>query len=193
MRLRIAFSIVGFAIGINSHGFAGPTPTPDNSTGINQPAPSPTGVGTTSATAGGATPAGTSNESNTYEQDDALYRGKTSDSENPMMRDDGRLHFKTLPKEKIHEVDSLKALPSSGTDPKFQGSLLNSGVLSIESVASRPSGASETKGKAPRYKTKQLSLSKSDEPTKAEPNSTPSPTASPTASPTTKDSKAAKQ
>src|ERR1051325_7075231 len=43
-------------------------------------------------------------ESNTDARDDSLYRGRTSETANPMLRDEGPLHFKTRPKEKVQEV-----------------------------------------------------------------------------------------
>lgn len=71
-------------------------------------------------------------------EDDTLYRGKTSDMQTTLMRDEGALHFKPRAKEKIHEVDTLKDLQSSGSDPKFQGSLLHNSVTSIEDVGAKP-------------------------------------------------------
>ena len=202
MKLPIAFSIVVLAIGIVSNGFAGPAPvsgapggvtTSDHSTsGITPPATGAysSGTGSTSPSSS-ATPS----ESNTDESDDTLYRGKTSETENPMMRDEGPLHFKTRPKEKIQEVDSLKKLSSSGTDPKFQGSLLHSGLSSIESLGEKANEADAADEVDPRFKTKRLTFTpiQSDEPKKAEADSTPSPTPSPTASPTAKDSSKSKE
>ena len=205
MKLPIAFSIVAVAIEIVSNGFAGPAPvsgapggvttssTSDHSTsGITPPATGAysSGTGSTSPSSS-ATPS----ESNTDESDDTLYRGKTSETENPMMRDEGPLHFKTRPKEKIQEVDSLKKLSSSGTDPKFQGSLLHSGLSSIESLGEKANEADAADEVDPRFKTKRLTFTpvQSDEPKKAEADSTPSPTPSPTASPTAKDSSKSKE
>ena len=111
------------------------------------------------------------------------------------MRDEGPLHFKTRPKEKIQEVDSLKKLSSSGTDPKFQGSLLHSGLSSIESLGEKANEADAADEVDPRFKTKRLTFTpvQSDEPKKAKADSTPSPTPSPTASPTAKDSSKSKE
>jgi len=113
-----------------------------------------------------------------------------------MLRDEGRLHFKTHLKEKVQEVDSLKNLQSSGSDPKFQGSLLNSGVTAIEEVGEK---ANETRAAAgegdPRFKTKRLTFTpdKNDEPKKAQSDSSPSPTPSPTTSPAANNPGAPKQ
>ncbi len=192
MKLPIASSIVALAIGIMSYAFAGPAPASSG--------PSPGGLalpGTNSSETGSpsASSAATPNENNTDESDDTLYRGKTSESENPMMRDEGPLHFKTRPKEKIQDVDSLKKLPTSGTDPKFQGSLLHSGLSSIESLGEKANEADAADEVDPRFKTKRLTFTpvQSDEPKKAEADSTPSPTPSPTASPTAKDSSKSKE
>jgi hypothetical protein len=194
MKLPIAFSIVALAIGMRSDAFA-------QSTAPNR-GPSPSGItapatGAYSSETGSTSPSSsaTPSESNTDESDDTLYRGKTSETENPMMRDEGPLHFKTRPKEKIQEVDSLKKLPSSGTDPKFQGSLLHSGISSIESLGEKANEADTTDEVDPRFTTKRLTFKpvERDEPKKAEANSTPSPTPSPTASPTAKDSSRSKE
>src|SRR2546423_6108779 len=176
MKLPIAFSIVTIAIGITSAAFA-QSPPPSR-------APSPSGIGLPGTNSGagstGPSSAATPNESNTDESDDTLYRGKTTESENPMMRDEGPLHFKTRPKEKVQEVDSLKNLPSSGTDPKFQGSLLHSGLSSIESLGEKANEADAADEVDPRFKTKRLTFTpvQSDEPKKAKADSTPSPTPS---------------
>jgi hypothetical protein len=194
MKLPIAFSIVALAIGMRSDAFA-------QSTAPNR-GPSPSGItapatGAYSSETGSTNPSSsaTPSESNTDESDDTLYRGKTSETENPMMRDEGPLHFKTRPKEKIQEVDSLKKLPSSGTDPKFQGSLLHSGLSSIESLGEKANEADAADEVDPRFTTKRLTFTpvQSDEPKKAEADSTPSPTPSPTASPTAKDSSKSKE
>ena len=192
MKLPIASSIVALAIGIMSYAFAGPAPassgpSPD---GLALPGTNSSGTGSPSASS-----AATPNENNTDESDDTLYRGKTSESENPMMRDEGPLHFKTRPKEKIQEVDSLKKLPSSGTDAKFQGSLLHSGLSSIESLGEKANEAEAADEVDPRFKTKRLTFTpvQSDEPKKAKADSTPSPTPSPTASPTAKEASKSKE
>jgi len=154
-----------------------------------------TGLGTTSKTATSASAENTPNpENNTAEHDDTLYRGKTSDSENPMLRDDGALHFKSRPKERIHEVDSLKNLQSTGTDPKFQGSFITSGVSSIDKVAEKANSIEIGEGGAqlqqtgnPRSVKRHMTFpAEQDEKTdkaKTAADSSPSPTPSPSASP----------
>jgi hypothetical protein len=116
---------------------------------------------------------------------------KPANPENPMLRDEGALHFKTRPKEKIQEVDSLKNLPSSKSDPTFQGSLLNSGMSSIEQVSAKADEADEAADEGdPRFKTKRLTFkpAQNEEAKKAQSDSSPSPTPSPTTSPAAKNS-----
>src|ERR1700731_4428546 len=166
MKSPVAFSIVALAIGINSDAFAQGAPVSG---------PSPGGIAQPGAYSGAtgspaARPTAAPSENNTYEGDDTLYRGKTTETENPMMRDEGPLHFKTRPKEKVQEVDSLKKLPSSGTDPKFQGSLLHSGLSSIESLGEKANEADAADEVDPRFTTKRLTFKpvQSSEPKKAE-------------------------
>src|SRR6202040_3073009 len=175
MKLPIAVSTFALAIGIMSYAFADPTPVSGAPGGVTtQPGiSSPTSLTSDHSTSGIAPPAtgayssgtgstspsssATPNESNTDESDDTLYRGKTSETENHMMRDEEPLHFKTRPKEKVQEVDSLKKLPSSGTEPKFQGSLLHSAVSDIETVSGKSNETDDAADEEdPRFKTKRL-------------------------------------
>ena len=113
-----------------------------------------------------------------------------------MLRDEGPLHFKTRPKEKVQEVDSLKKLPSSGLDPKFQGTLLNSDLNAIAKISGKANeNREETDQSDPRFKTTRLTFTpaKSDEPKGAQSDSSPSPTPSPTVSPAAKSSGEPKQ
>jgi hypothetical protein len=108
-----------------------------------------------------------------------------------MMRDEGPLHFKSRAKEKVHEVDSLKKLPSSGSDPKFQSNLLFSGVSSIEKLGAKGNETRDAEDEGdPRFKTKRLVFTpdKTDQPKQAQSASSPSPTPSPTPSPAAKSS-----
>ncbi len=158
-----------------------------------------TGLGTNSQNTSGASASATPDpENNTAEHDDELYRSKTTDSENPMLRDEGALHFKTHPKEKINEVDSLKNLQTTRSDPKFQGSFVTSGVSSIKAVAEKanelgevpvpvpaPAPAAQANQGDPRFGQKHLAFNpeKEDEPKKMQAGASPSPTPSPTTSP----------
>jgi len=108
-----------------------------------------------------------------------------------MMRDEGPLHFKKRPKEKIQEVDSLKKLQTSGSDPKFQSNLLDSGVSSIEKLGAKGNETRDAEDEEdPRFKTKRLVFTpdKADQPKQAQSDSSPSPTPSPTPSPAAKNS-----
>jgi len=194
MRSLAVAAIVAFAIGISSDVFADPGSVGGGAGGpTTQPPVSglPSGVGTSPGAAPGATP----NENNTDANDDTLYRGRTNETGNPMLRDEGPLHFKTHPNEKIQEVDSLKNLQSKSSDTKFQGSLLHSSVTSIDDIAAK---ATENRDEAnnvdSRFKPRQLTLTpqKNDKPIKAKSDSSPSPTPSPTASPA-KNSSSSKQ
>ena len=137
--------------------------------------------------------------------DDSLYRGSTKDSlGQPALRDEGPMHEKTHPNEKVIQVDSRK-LPSSGTDPKFQTSFLTSGANAIEDVAPKVTPKTNkskdlTKLKLPDlpkdpFQTNQHSLSLNETgasnifsaPSKTE----PSPTATPTATPSPQAEKSA--
>ena len=121
------------------------------------------------------------------EGDDTLYRGKTSDMSTTMIRDEGALHFKPRAKEKIHQVDSLKDLQTSGSDVKFQGSLLHNSVTSIDDVGAKPiEGGRTQEQSAPRNRRHEVFAVPDDSAktgqTRAE--SSPSPSPSATASPT---------
>jgi len=131
-------------------------------------------------------------EKATDEKDDTLYRGKTNETGNPMLRDEGPLHFKTRKKEKVQEVNSLNNLQrGSATDKAFEGNLLHSSVTSIEDVVpSKAETATDAKPAEPRFSDKSLTFvrEKSDGRPEAQTVSSPSPTPSPTASARSKDS-----
>ena len=164
-----------------------------------------TGLGSTGQNTTGASASATPDpERNTAEHDDTLYRGKTSDSENPQLRDEGALHFKTHPKEKIKEVDSLKDLQTTGTDPKFEGSFITSGTSSIGKVADKTNAPAEAppapeekpQGAASSFSSgrRHMTFPAPDEKAaKAGADSSPSPAPSPSASPAKKKSTDAKQ
>jgi hypothetical protein len=155
-----------------------------------------TGIGATSKTATGAAPSATPDEeSSTAEHDDALYRGKTSETLGDALYGEGPLHFKTHPKERVREVDSLKKLQSTATDPKFQGSFAISGVSSIDKVAEKAKPVEEAAPQTeqegdPRFVRRHLTFTPEQEDKTAKPaaDSSPSATPSPTASPAKKKS-----
>ncbi len=187
----IAAAMIGFtlpAFGQESHALSLPD-QPGYST-------TTTGIGTTSKSASVAAPSATPDqESNTDENDDALYRGKTSEVLGDALYGEGPLHFKTRPKERIREVDSLKNLQSTGTDPKFQGSFVTSGVSSIDKVAEKANPVEQAAPQIeqegdPRFVRRHLTFAPEPEDKTAKPaaDSSPSPTPSPTASPAKKKS-----
>jgi hypothetical protein len=128
-------------------------------------------------------------------QDDTLYRMSTKETlaAGMMGRDEGELTRKPTRHEKVAEVESTKQLKTSGTDPKFQGSLLHSSVTSIEDLGQKASDAAGDKETEPvledeaRFKAKRLVFSqeesndskkkKEKSHTKAETSPSPSPSA----------------
>jgi hypothetical protein len=159
-----------------------------------------TGIGTTSQNAGSGQPA--NNTPSDVDGDDTVVRLKTSDSmaAGAMSRDEGQLTRKLSKKEKVLVVDSTKKLQTSGTDPKFQTSLLHSSVTSIADVSAKPSQAAEgqvqEQGQAPAqgvrrplrrkvFVTENTDDSKKNEtaPAKADSSPSSSPSPSPSASP----------
>lgn len=151
-----------------------------------------TGIGTTSKNAGAGQPS--DNTPSNVDGDDSVVRLNTQQSlaAGAMSRDEGQLTAKRRAKEKVAEVDSIKKLKTSGTDPKFQGSLLHSSVTSIDDVGAKASQDGEGQvqsGEAP-LRHKVFITESSDEPKKnetaqAKADSSPSPTPSPSVSPGT--------
>jgi hypothetical protein len=146
-----------------------------------------TGIGTTSKSAAGQ-PA--DNSPSNVEGDDTVVRLKTSDSmaAGAMSRDEGQLTRKLRKKEKVSVVDSTKKLQTSGTDGKFESSLLHSSVTSIDDVGAKASqgveGQEQSGAQPLRHKvfvTENNDESKKSETTHAKADSSPSP--SPSASP----------
>ncbi len=154
-----------------------------------------------------------SSEGDSSDVDDpTLYRMKTKDSvaSGAMSRDDGELTRKIRKPEKVLNVESTKQLPTSGTDPKFQGSLLQSSVSSIRDVGAtthvqlQPKGdGSENENADPpikdegeaRFKARRLMLNPSTQDqtkktesarTKADSSSSPSPSPSASATPSSR-------
>jgi hypothetical protein len=149
-----------------------------------------TGIGTTSKNAGGGQRSDDNSNSN-VDGDDSVVRLNTQQSlaAGAMSRDEGQLTAKRRAKEKVAEVDSIKKLKTSGTDPKFQGSLLHSSVTSIDDVGAKPSQDGEGQvqsGEPPlRHKvfiTESTDKSKTNETNHAKADSSPTPTPSPSVS-----------
>jgi hypothetical protein len=156
----------------------------------------------------GGTPAASATPGNMdVDEDDTLYRAPTKENlgSGTMLRDEGTLHFKPRAKEKINQVDSLKNLQSSTSDPKFQGSLAISGVPSISNIANKSQQAPEISAVAneqgnesrdDRFAKKRMTfvpLKKDDQKKTHSEDSSPSPSPSPTASAAAKDSGASKK
>jgi len=129
-------------------------------------------------------------------QDDTLTRMSTKETlaAGSMGRDEGQLTRKTRRRESVSEVESTKQLKTSGTDPKFQGSLLHSSVTSIEDLGVKGSDDAQNKADQEpvsedeaRFKARRLVFSqetadaskqkKTQSHTKAETSPTPSPSA----------------
>lgn len=197
--LPLAFTV---AIGISFSASAEAQSIPGGANGYNAP-----GSATASDPFAGAPGMGTSTRPSTQKpgasdasdtvndsDDDSLTRLKTKDSlgAGGMSRDEGQLTAKARRREKVLKIDSTKQLPTSGTDPKFQGSLLHSSVTSIQDIGDKANAEEEVKDEGdPRFKAKRLVFSpntdneskttKKESPqTKAD--SSPSPSPSPSAS-----------
>jgi hypothetical protein len=153
------------------------------------------GVGTSGRS--GAQKPDTSDATNTgSDTDDTVTRLKTNDSlgAGSMSRDEGQLTAKQRRREKVLHVESTDKLPTSGTDPKFQGSLLHSGVTSIQDVGDKANAETEVLDESdPRFKAKRLvfspatedeSKTKKKESSRTKADTSPSPSPSATASPT---------
>ena len=142
--------------------------------------------------------------------DPTLYRMKTSEGvgAGELTRDEGELTRKPRRREKVATVESTKHLPTTGTDSKFQGSLIDSSVTSIRDVGAkthldlqtRPLGNDKPEAKTPakdegdaRFKARQLMLSteepankKDSSQTKADSSPSPSPSPNRSASPSSR-------
>jgi hypothetical protein len=195
--MRVASLIIVAAVGTASAAFAQTEPSLNASSNYTQPVNSTPDPQPNQGGSNPSRPAKPDQDNADADvNDDSLYRGKTSEMETNLIRDEGPLHFKRRPKEKIQEVDSKK-LFSSGTDPKFQGSFAVSGVSSIDKVAAKAEEASEPEPEEqgdPRFSGKHLTFKSQtdDKPKKAATDSSPSPTPSATASPAAKTSSAQK-
>jgi len=129
------FIIFAGSIGLISYAIAGPTPVSPGGTGYNtQPAGSRAGAPASNnfGTQGASGSQSNSNSGSSSSVDDQSQEvGKDAD---------GFPILKAKPgaeREKIIQLKDGKTLPTSGVDPKFQGSLLNTSVDSIASIAPR--------------------------------------------------------
>jgi hypothetical protein len=157
-------------------------------------------------------PASSGKDATDDENDPSLQRLRSKDSvaSGVMSRDEGELTAKTRRREKILQVESTKQLPTSGTDPKFQGSLLHSSVTSIQDIGEKANVSSNTHTSAaaeadadtdardesdPRFRAKRFVFSpmtdedskKKESPrTKADSSPSPSPSSTASASPSSR-------
>jgi len=196
--------IFAVAAGLTCSVQAGPQPVTgtNNYANPNGPSSDPfggapgTGTGTTgrSGTQKPATPDTSTDGDSGDTDDETVYRMKTKESlgTGQMTTNDGQLTAKPRRREKVVKVDSTNKLPTSGTDPKFQGSLLHSSVTSIDDVSQKTKADDKVKDEGdPRFKARRLVLtpttddeSKKNESSRTKADSSPSPNPSPTASPT---------
>ena len=195
--LRLLIIFAGF-IGLISYSMAGSSrlnlSSSDNSTDpATSDSPSSSSFGSTQAAATSTSPTSTPSS----ETDTARSNG-ADDNATVAGRDaDGLPILKSKPgaaREKIIELKDGQKLPSSGLDPKFQGSLLNTSVDSIASIAPKTNKV-RSANERPAFEATNLSLAQSsadvtkkNEPVSARSNETSSPTPTPsaTASPAAK-------
>lgn len=187
--LPLTFAVAAGLIFASQAGAQIQTKTSAYGSGSSDPFGGAPGVGTTGRP---GKPASSDAGDNSDPDDPTLYRMKTNDSlaSGAMSRDDGELSRKPRKREKVSKVESTKQLPTSGTDSKFQGSLLQSSVTSIHEVSGKANVNPEMKEEGgARFKARQLALGPSeDEPTKKKDSPqtkadvSPSPSASPAAS-----------
>lgn len=194
-----SFAIISGALGQGSVNYtANPSnPVSDLSAG---------GLSLPGAGASATGPASTGKDAADDENNPNLQRLRSKDSlaAGAMSRDEGQLTAKARRREKILQVESTKQLPTSGTDPRFQGSLLNSGLPSIQDTDEKANtnprtnivaGADADTGARdesdPRFKAKRLMFtpmtddqSKKTESPRTKADSSPSPSPSSTASAT---------
>ena len=178
MRVRMFIIFIGCIAPI-SWASAGPTPASGRTT---DDTTEPSASGASSPQSNSSASDGSDGESNNV-------AGFDSDGMPILKRKSGP------EREKIIELKDGQKLPTSGVDPKFQGSLLNTSVDSIVGIVPNTNKDRGANNEDLRFKTKDLSLTKeSGEPQKkngpnsanSDADSSPSPTPSPTASPALK-------
>lgn len=127
------FIIFAGSIGLISYAIAGPTPVSPGGIGYNtQPVGSSAGAPASSnfGTQGASGSQSNSNSGSSSSGDDQSHEvGKDADGFPILKGKPG------AEREKIIQLKDGKTLPTSGVDPKFQGSLLNTSVDSIASIA----------------------------------------------------------
>jgi len=194
------FMIVAGSIGLVSHVIAGPTRVSPGGPGdTTEPVISSPGAPANSNF--GAQTAPTNNASNSTSNSSSSAGnsgGSGSADENPNVAGygaDGLPILRAKPgaaREKIIQLKDGQTLPTSGVDPKFQGSLLNKSVDSIASIAPRKNkNAAAAKVELQLQTTNPKTVAKdgADPQKKSEPvytRSSEKPSPTPTPSPTAK-------
>ena len=175
------FLIFAGSMELISYAIAGPTPVSPGGTGYNtQP------VGSSAEASPASTSASQSNSNSSSGDDQSQEVGKDAD---------GFPIIKGKPgaeREKIIQLKDGQKLPTSAVDPKFQGSLLNTSVDSITSIAPRKNkNATAAKVELQLQTTNPKTVAKdgADPQKKSEPvytRSSEKPSPTPTPSPTAK-------
>ncbi len=200
MRSRAFIIFIGCIAPI-SCAIAGPTPVSNRTAGsTTEPVISSPGAASDSSAGTQAAPGSSSASGTPSSQSNSSASGSSDgESDNVAGVDaDGLPVLKRKPapdREKVVELKDGQKLPTSGVDPKFQGSLLNTSVDSIASVSPQADKNRGVSNKDPRLKGSDSSLTKNiSDPQKkngassarSDASSSPSPTPSATASPTAK-------
>jgi hypothetical protein len=202
--LRLFIMFAG-TIGLISNAIAGPTPVSPGGTGNStEPVISSTGGPASSNFGGQASPTNTSPaSSSTYGSQSNSGSSSGGDEQQNVAGTgaDGLPILKRKPgeeREKIIQLKDGQKLPTSGVDPKFQGSLLNTSIDSIASLVPRKDKDAATSTKValkvhttnPNAAKDGAEPQKKSEPGYARPKENPSPASKPstTASPAAKTS-----
>ena len=186
---------------------------PGRNVGSSDPFASAPGMGASTSGRPAKSDSSDDSESDSEVDDPTLYRMKTSEGvgAGELTRDEGELTRKPRRREKVSTVESTKHLPTTGTDSKFQGSLIDSSVTSIRDVGgkthldlqtTRVQGTDKVEAETPikdkdegeaRFKARQLMLSteepankKDSSQTKADSSPSPSPSPNRSASPSSR-------
>lgn len=190
------FIIFAGSIGLISYAIAGPTPVSPGGAGYNtQPVGSSAGAPASNnfGTQGASTNTSPASTSGSQSNSNSGSSSSGDDQSQEVGKDaDGFPILKGKPgaeREKIIQLKDGQTLPTSGVDPKFQGSLLNTRVDSIASIApkkNKNAAAAKVELQLQTTNPKTVAKDGADPQKKSEPVYTrssekPSPTPSPTA------------
>jgi len=155
-------------VGLMSYAVAGPSPVSPGGTGsgtepVTSDAGSTQSGSSANQTGTQAAPTNTASSSATNSQNYSATPSSQDDQSTPLGTDGNGFPIlkrkSGAQREKVIELKDGQKLPTSGVDPKFQGSLLNvriDPINSIVSEANKDSGSNED----PRFQSKHLSLTK---------------------------------